>query len=91
MGPPSTIIEISNDATATVHIECEYINERKGRVNFDYDLTAKQTASWDVFTREGDQVSPRPIRRAVLSLKPARAAAIACGAPSLRSSMYRLT
>ena len=54
----STLIEISNDANATVHVECYYINERKGRVDFDFHLTAKQTASWDVYTREGDQVTP---------------------------------
>jgi hypothetical protein len=54
----STLIEISNDAAATVHVECEYINERKARVNFDFDLTGKQTASWDVYTRKGDQVTP---------------------------------
>ena len=54
----STLIEISNDANATVHVECYYVNERKGRVDFDFDLTAKQTACWDVYTREGDQVTP---------------------------------
>jgi len=57
-GPTDTIIEISNDANATVHVECEYVNEQKGRVNFDFNLTAKQTASWDVLTRDGDQVHP---------------------------------
>lgn len=54
----STLIEISNDANATVHVECEYVNERKGRVNFDFDLSAKQTASWDAYTLYGDQVRP---------------------------------
>ena len=54
----STLIEISNDANATIHVECVYVNERKGRVDFDFDLTAKQTASWDVYTRDGDQVNP---------------------------------
>src|SRR5437588_3717206 len=57
-GPSDTFIEISNDANATVHVECEYVNEKKGRVNFDFELTAKQTASWDVFTQSGDQVHP---------------------------------
>jgi len=54
----TTLIEISNDANRTVHVECEYVNEQKGRVNFDFDLSAKQTGSWDVYTTKGDQVSP---------------------------------
>jgi hypothetical protein len=58
VGAFDTIVEISNDATATVHVECEYVNEFKGRVNFDFDLTGKETASWDVKTRAGDQVNP---------------------------------
>ena len=56
----TTLIELSNDANATVHVECEYINEQKGRVNFDFDLTAKATASWDAYTLSGDHVSPPP-------------------------------
>ena len=55
-----TMVELSNDANATVHVECEYVNEEKGRVNFDFDLTAKATASWDVFTLAGDHVNPPP-------------------------------
>jgi len=55
-----TLIEISNDATSAVHVECEYINERKGRVNFDFNLTAKQTVSWDVGTLAGDGVHTPP-------------------------------
>ena len=58
VGAFDTIVEISNDAAATVHVECEYVNEFKGRVNFDFDLTGKETASWDVKTRAGDQVNP---------------------------------
>jgi hypothetical protein len=53
-----TLIEISNDANRTVHIECFYVNERKGRVDFDFHLTGKQTASWTVGGRYGDQVTP---------------------------------
>jgi hypothetical protein len=53
-----TVVEISNDATSTVHVECEYVNEEKGRVNFDFVLTAKQTVSWDVSTQNGDHVAP---------------------------------
>jgi len=59
-GPQDTLIEISNDGIAAVHVECEYVNERKGRVNFDFDLTAKETASWDVRTLSGDQVHAPP-------------------------------
>ena len=55
-----TVIEISNDENASVQIECYYINERKDRVNFDFTLTAKETASWDVGTGDGDEVNPPP-------------------------------
>jgi hypothetical protein len=55
-----TIIEISNDETLPVQVECYYINENKDRVNFDFTLTAKQTASWSVGTGAGDQVNPPP-------------------------------
>jgi hypothetical protein len=53
-----TFIEISNDSSRGVHIECYYVNERKGRVDFDFHLTAKQTVSWAVGSRIGDQVTP---------------------------------
>jgi len=53
-----TFIEISNDANRTVKIECYYVNEKKGRVDFDFWLTAKQTASWAVGSMDGDQVHP---------------------------------
>jgi len=59
-GPSDTFIEISNDGIAAVHVECEYVNERKGRVNFDFFLTPKQTVSWDVLTLAGDAVHPPP-------------------------------
>jgi len=59
-GPDDTIIEISNDETASVQVECYYINEKKDRVNFDFTLTAKETASWSVATGAGDQVNPPP-------------------------------
>ena len=55
-----TFIEISNDAYRTIHIECYYVNEQKGRVDFDFDLTSKQTASWSVATLASDQVTPPP-------------------------------
>jgi len=44
----STFIEISNDENSPIQIERYYVNERKGRVNFDFVLTTKQGASWDV-------------------------------------------
>jgi hypothetical protein len=53
-----TLIEISNDSPRGVHIECYYVNEKKGRVDFDFRLTGKQTVSWSVGTLEGDQVHP---------------------------------
>jgi len=59
-GPQDTLIEISNDGIGKIHVECEYVNERKGRVNFDFDLSAKKTASWDVGTLTGDQVHAPP-------------------------------
>jgi len=55
-----TLVELSNDANARVHVECEYVNERKGRVNFDFELSGKGTASWDVLTQNGDHVTPPP-------------------------------
>jgi hypothetical protein len=53
-----TFIEISNDSSRGVHIECYYVNERKGRVDFDFFLTGRQTASWAVRQLTGDQVQP---------------------------------
>jgi len=53
-----TFIEISNDSSRTVKIECYYVNEYKGRVDFDFFLTSKQTASWAVGSMDGDQVHP---------------------------------
>jgi hypothetical protein len=55
-----TLIEISNDQNTSVQIVCYYVNERKDRVNFEFTLTGKQTASWDVGTGAGDQVNPPP-------------------------------
>jgi hypothetical protein len=53
-----TLIEITNDATSPVRVYCTYVNEKKGRVHFDFDLTGKATASWDVNTLAGDGVAP---------------------------------
>src|SRR5215472_11356484 len=56
----NTLIEISNGAAggAPITIECSYINELKDRVDFDFTLTAKATASWDVLTGEGTIAAP---------------------------------
>ena len=56
-----TIIEISNNnPSRSVAIECEYVNELKGRVDFSFTLTPNETASWDVLTHTGDHVTPPP-------------------------------
>src|SRR5262249_25689584 len=55
-----TFIEVSNDETGPVHIECSYVNEAKGRVDFDFTLTAKATASWDAFFGDGIGAPPFP-------------------------------
>jgi len=54
----TTIIEVSNDANSTVSVNCYYVNEKKGRVDFQFGLTAKQTLTWDVLTHSGDIVPP---------------------------------
>ena len=54
------IIEISNDFTGPVQVECYYVNEKKDRVAFDFRLTGKQTVSWAVGSQDGDQVQPPP-------------------------------
>jgi hypothetical protein len=53
-----TFIEISNDANKYTHVECYYVNGKKGRVDFDFHLSPKQTASWAVKSLHGDRVSP---------------------------------
>jgi hypothetical protein len=55
-----TFIEVSNDETGPVHIECSYVNEAKGRVDFDFTLTAKATASWDALFGDGIGAPPFP-------------------------------
>ncbi len=53
-----TIVEISNDETSPVQVECEYVNEQKGRVDFSFNMSGKATVSWDVGTATGDGVFP---------------------------------
>lgn len=55
-----TIIEISNDFTGPVKVECYYVNEKKDGVAFDFRLSGKATASWAVGSQDGDQVQPPP-------------------------------
>src|SRR6516164_6384128 len=55
-----TFIEVSNDETAPVHVECSYINEAKGRIDFDFTLTAKATASWETVSGDGIGAPPFP-------------------------------
>lgn len=55
----TTIIDISNDQNLAVHLECYYVNQRKGRVDFDFVITPKGSVSWDVLTHNGN-VAPPP-------------------------------
>jgi hypothetical protein len=56
-----TVVEVSNNnPTRSVEVECEYVNELKGRVDFSFQLTPNQTVSWDVYTHTGDQMTPPP-------------------------------
>lgn len=55
----NTLIEISNDSTNPIQVECYYVNEFKDRVDFDFFLTPKATASWDVLGRDGT-IGPAP-------------------------------
>ena len=55
-----TFIEVLNDNTSAVHVECAYVNEAKGRVGFDFTLTAKATASWEALRGDGISVAPFP-------------------------------
>jgi len=56
----STLVEISNDSFDPVHVKCEYVNELKGRQPFDFELSGKETASWDALngSTKGDEVNP---------------------------------
>jgi hypothetical protein len=65
-----TFIEVSNDETGPVHIECSYINEAKGRVDFDFTLTAKATASWDALLGDGIGAPPFPTNVAYTPVAP---------------------
>jgi hypothetical protein len=58
-----TIIEITNDQVTPVQVECNYMNEQKGRVGFGFEMSGKATVSWDVGSRSGDQIKPPPFPR----------------------------
>jgi hypothetical protein len=49
-----TFIEISNDAVATVLVDCHYVNEKKGRIDFHFPLTGKSTASFEARNGNGN-------------------------------------
>ncbi len=55
----TTIIDISNDANVGIWLNCNYINDHKGRVDFHFFLTPKQSVSWDVVTHHGN-ITPPP-------------------------------
>jgi hypothetical protein len=55
----TTIVEISNDHNfSSVAVNCNYINQQKGRVDFHFFLTPKATVTWDVLTGSGDIAAP---------------------------------
>jgi hypothetical protein len=49
----TTIVHISNDGNSAVNVKCYYMNEAKGRRDFAFKLTPKQTVTWDVYTHSG--------------------------------------
>jgi hypothetical protein len=54
-----TVIDISNDSNIAVYLNCNYINDHKGRVDFHFYLSPKGTISWDVLNHRGT-ISPPP-------------------------------
>jgi len=52
-GDTSTIIQIANDNNVKVPIKCYYMNERKGRRDFEFVLTKKQPVWFDAKTGLG--------------------------------------
>jgi len=52
-GETSTIIQIANDNNATAYVKCYYMNERKGRRDFEFKLTRKQPVWFDAKTGSG--------------------------------------
>lgn len=55
----TTVIDISNDSNFSTWLNCNYINDHKGRVDFHFFLTPKQPISWDVLTHHGN-ITPPP-------------------------------
>lgn len=55
----TTIIDISNDNNLGTYLNCNYINDHKGRVDFHFYLTPKEMVSWDVLTHHGN-ITPPP-------------------------------
>lgn len=53
-----TLVEITNFGSRGVQLECYYVNQQKGRVDFDFFLTPHATASWDVATLDAENAAP---------------------------------
>jgi hypothetical protein len=50
----NTVIRIANDANRGIDLKCYYVNERKGRVDFQVRLTKKQPVVWEALSGYGD-------------------------------------
>ena len=55
-----TFIEIGNDQSSSVNVECEYVNEEKGRVDFTFTLTHNAVLSWEALEGDGDVIGVSP-------------------------------
>jgi hypothetical protein len=55
----TTIVDISNDQNLTVNLNCNYINDKKGRVDFHFNISPKGSVSFDVLTHSGS-IAPPP-------------------------------
>ncbi len=53
-----TVVDLSNDANTGIWMNCNYINDHKGRVDFHFFITAKQSISWDVASHHGNIFPP---------------------------------
>jgi len=54
----TTIVDISNDSNGYIFLNCYYINDHKGRVDFSFAMTPKGSVSWDVLTHSGNIAPP---------------------------------
>ena len=53
-----TVIDISNDSNGGVFLNCNYINDHKGRVDFHFYVSPKASISWDVVSHRGTIIPP---------------------------------